>query len=127
MDWKIISDQQIVATTNYSKLEETIQAHSIRKELLHPDHPYAENLAFFLILTYYSNDFLIAGFSELDIAMNRFSRLKHFYEIYSETEGFDAGMEDQLYNLMIDIHEKFPDLNWNAVMTDYFSAKQSFK
>jgi hypothetical protein len=119
MKWKVISHQQILAQVNDSDLENLILTHPVNRELALSKHSYAHYLRAYLILTYRKELYLQVGFSELDILVNRFCRFQTFYDNYSIVEGRDAGIEDQISNLIAEIHSKYPKLDWENIQNNY--------
>ncbi len=118
MEWNVISHQQILAQVNDSDLEDLILTHAVNRKLALSKHYYAHNLRAYLILTYRKELFLQVGFSELDIFVNRYCRFQTFYDNYSIVEGRDAGIEDQISNLIAEIHSKYPKLDWENIQNN---------
>lgn len=95
---------------------------------LQSNKKYGKFLKIYLLLThlYEFDEFLadLSSYSNEDIFINRYYWLKKFIKSYSEINGFDAGMDQQVANLLDEISCNIPNFKWEILLeVDYLLGK----
>jgi hypothetical protein len=116
---KIIPEDELtkaVAMCDFSVLKE----YQYDFDLMHVDQSYSGALKKYLFLTHHEifTDFtgFLSEYSEGDIAVSRYLWFKLFCQLYFAKNGYDAGIDQILIQLLEQIGNTNPNFDWNLIL-----------
>jgi hypothetical protein len=96
-------------------IDEIVKKESYSKELVYNSNNWSSALKNYLILTHKPTSIKNIELNELSILMSRYYWFKKFYFEYSQSNGIDAGIEQQISLIIELIGNRFKDFDWNEI------------
>lgn len=104
----------ILEEDNYDNVDDSIVSkivnnHSYSEELLFNGDEWSNYFKIYLLLTHEPNVIEKTKLKPIDLLINRYYWFKKFYQSYSLTKGTDAGIEQQIFEIVEEIgnHDNF--------------------
>lgn len=94
-------------------VNKTLSSVSYREDLLQLDYTWTKYLKYYLILTYGEKN--IPPLTKEILLINRYYLVKRFYHHYILNFGEDAGIEQQIGNIIEEMVNELHDFDWNIL------------
>lgn len=113
-DYDIIGSE-FFTDIDKSKIDEIITLGSYNKELVYGSNAWSRALQNYLILTHKPEMVRYKEMSDLKLLVSRYYWFKKFYHDYSQANGMDAGIEQQISMLIETVGNTIKDFDWNEL------------
>jgi hypothetical protein len=110
---KIIINKDYFKSINSNVIDEILNDIPYKKELIFSNSKWAEYLKFYLILTYGKEK--IPFIPDDILYTSRYYWIKLFYHYYALEFGLDAGVEQQISELIVEMCDHLEDYNWDIL------------